>query len=149
MSASSPPTEHPLTQALQALDHLPPLVVALSGGADSSAMLVACAQRWPGQVRAVHIHHGLQAAADTFAQYGEALCARCATELEAVTSMGGHRDLEIEPVRERIDDDVCHACRGRGRAGIDHQEPAHAPHHNQCSQPFRLVPCLVRLSPSP
>jgi tRNA(Ile)-lysidine synthase len=39
-------------------------------------MLVACAQRWPGQVRAVHIHHGLQAAADTFAQHCEALCAR-------------------------------------------------------------------------
>jgi tRNA(Ile)-lysidine synthase len=76
VSASSPPTDHPLTQALQALDHLPPLVVALSGGADSTAMLVACAQRWPGQVRAVHIHHGLQAAADQFAQHCEALCAR-------------------------------------------------------------------------
>ena len=76
VSASSPPTDHPLTQALQALDPLSPMVVALSGGADSTAMLVACAQRWPGQVRAVHIHHGLQAAADTFAQHCEALCAR-------------------------------------------------------------------------
>ena len=76
MSASSPPTDHPLTQALQALDPLPPLVVALSGGADSTAMLLACAQRWPGQVRAVHIHHGLQAAADQFAQHCETLCAR-------------------------------------------------------------------------
>jgi len=75
VSASSPPTDHPLTQALQALDPLLPLVVALSGGADSTAMLVACAQRWPGQVRAVHIHHGLQAAADQFAQHCEALCA--------------------------------------------------------------------------
>lgn len=76
MSASSPPTYHPLTQALQALDPLPPLVVALSGGADSTAMLLACAQRWPGQVRAVHIHHGLQAAADQFVQHCETLCAR-------------------------------------------------------------------------
>ena len=76
MSASSPPTDHPLTQALQALDPLPPLVVALSGGADSTAMLLACAQRWPGQVRAVHIHHGLQAAADQFDQHCETLCAR-------------------------------------------------------------------------
>ena len=76
MSASSPPTDHPLTQALQALDPLPPLVVALSGGADSTAMLLACAQRWPGQVRAVHIHHGLQAAADQFVQHCETLCAR-------------------------------------------------------------------------
>ena len=76
MSASSPPTDHPLTQALKALDHLPPKVVALSGGADSTAMLLACAQRWPGQVRAVHIHHGLQAAADQFVQHCETLCAR-------------------------------------------------------------------------
>ena len=76
MSAGSPPTDHPLTQALQALDPLPPLVVALSGGADSTAMLLACAQRWPGQVRAVHIHHGLQAAADQFVQHCETLCAR-------------------------------------------------------------------------
>ena len=76
MSASSPPNDHPLTQALQALDPLPPLVVALSGGADSTAMLLACAQRWPGQVRAVHIHHGLQAAADQFVQHCETLCAR-------------------------------------------------------------------------
>ena len=76
MSASSPSIDHPLTQALQALDPLPPLVVALSGGADSTAMLLACAQRWPGQVRAVHIHHGLQAAADQFVQHCETLCAR-------------------------------------------------------------------------
>ena len=76
MSASSPSIDHPLTQALQALDPLPPKVVALSGGADSTAMLVACAQRWPGQVRAVHIHHGLQAAADSFAHHCEALCTR-------------------------------------------------------------------------
>ena len=76
VSVRSSPADHPLTQALQALDPLPPLVVALSGGADSTAMLVACAQRWPGQVRAVHIHHGLQAAADSFAQHCEALCVR-------------------------------------------------------------------------
>ena len=76
MSHRTPTADHPLTQALQALDPFPPLVVALSGGADSTAMLVACARRWPGQVKAVHIHHGLQAAADQFAQHCEALCAR-------------------------------------------------------------------------
>ena len=27
-----------------------PLAVALSGGADSSALLLACAAKWPGQV---------------------------------------------------------------------------------------------------
>ena len=97
MSASSPSIDHPLTQALQALDPLPPQVVALSGGADSTAMLVACAQRWPGQVRAVHIHHGLQAAADTFAHHGEALCARW--QVPAVAVYGNiHTDvLAVSP----------------------------------------------------
>lgn len=53
-----------------------PLAVGLSGGADSCALLLACAQRWPGQVQAIHIHHGLQAAADGFAAHCQALCAR-------------------------------------------------------------------------
>lgn len=52
-----------------------PLAVGLSGGADSTALLLACARRWPGQVHAFHVHHGLQAAADDFARQCEALCA--------------------------------------------------------------------------
>ena len=51
-----------------------PLAVAYSGGADSTALLLACAQKWPGQVSAVHIHHGLQAAADDFEQHCRAFC---------------------------------------------------------------------------
>lgn len=53
-----------------------PLAVGLSGGADSTALLLACAERWPGQVRAIHVHHGLQAAADDFERHCIALCAR-------------------------------------------------------------------------
>jgi tRNA(Ile)-lysidine synthase len=52
-----------------------PLAIAYSGGADSSALLVACARKWPGQVRAVHVHHGLQAAADAFEQHCANTCA--------------------------------------------------------------------------
>ncbi|GGH64352.1 tRNA(Ile)-lysidine synthase [Comamonas phosphati] len=51
-----------------------PLAVAFSGGADSTALLLACAERWPGQVRAVHVHHGLQVAADGFAQQCQTVC---------------------------------------------------------------------------
>jgi tRNA(Ile)-lysidine synthase len=51
-----------------------PLAVALSGGADSTALLLACVQQWPGQVRAVHIHHGLQDAADQFASHCQQFC---------------------------------------------------------------------------
>ena len=51
-----------------------PFAVALSGGADSVALLTACAERWPGQVRAVHVHHGLQDAADGFESFCVDLC---------------------------------------------------------------------------
>lgn len=52
-----------------------PLAVALSGDADSTALLVACAEKWPGQVEAWHINHGLQAAAVDFESHCERLCA--------------------------------------------------------------------------
>ena len=55
--------------------HLP-LAIGYSGGADSSALLLACAQKWPGQISAIHIHHGLQLAADDFAAHCEAFCKR-------------------------------------------------------------------------
>ncbi|WP_048439250.1 tRNA lysidine(34) synthetase TilS [Caenimonas sp. SL110] len=58
-----------------------PLAVALSGGADSTALLLACALKWPGQVRAVHVHHGLQRAADDFERHAVDLCARIGVPL--------------------------------------------------------------------
>ncbi len=58
-----------------------PLGVGFSGGADSSALLTACAVRWPGQVAALHVHHGLQAAADDFVRHCQALCARLSVPL--------------------------------------------------------------------
>ena len=65
-----------LTDALSSFSPGLPLAVALSGGADSVALLVACAEKWPGQVYAIHIHHGLQAAADDFERHCVALCAQ-------------------------------------------------------------------------
>lgn len=53
-----------------------PLAVAFSGGADSTALLLACAEKWPGQVHAVHVHHGIQAAADDFERHCQAVCAQ-------------------------------------------------------------------------
>lgn len=60
--------------AMQAFEPALPLAVGFSGGADSTALLLACARRWPGQVRAIHVHHGLQPAADGFARHCEDLC---------------------------------------------------------------------------
>ena len=61
-----------------------PLAVALSGGADSTALLLACARRWPGQVCAVHINHGLQAAASAFERHCQTLCAALQLPLQVV-----------------------------------------------------------------
>lgn len=61
-----------------------PLAIALSGGADSTALLLACARQWPGQVRAVHVHHGLQSAADGFEFHCRSLCQGLAVPLVVV-----------------------------------------------------------------
>ena len=52
----------------------PPYIVAYSGGADSTALLLMALDAAPGQVSAVHVHHGLQAAADDFAAHCESFC---------------------------------------------------------------------------
>jgi tRNA(Ile)-lysidine synthase len=71
-----PPLTLSLDQAIAAFEPNLPLAVGYSGGADSTALLLACSQKWPGQVSAIHIHHGLQAAADDFAAHCEAFCKR-------------------------------------------------------------------------
>lgn len=77
----------PALAGLHSLCHvLPPLPlgVAYSGGADSTALLLAAAARWPGQVQAIHIHHGLQSAADDFEQVCESVCLKAGVPLQVV-----------------------------------------------------------------
>jgi tRNA(Ile)-lysidine synthase len=86
MTAHFPSPEQALTDFSPGL----PFAVALSGGADSVAMLLACTRRWPGQVRAVHIHHGLQAAADDFESHCRALCQQLSVPLAVRRVQAGH-----------------------------------------------------------
>ncbi len=76
MAVSTTPKLNANFPSLAALQHLGLFAVAVSGGADSTALLVACATRWPGRVHAVHVHHGLQAAADGFEAHCADLCER-------------------------------------------------------------------------
>ncbi len=76
MAASPTPKLNANFPSLDSLQHLGPFAVAFSGGADSTALLVACATRWPGRVHAVHVHHGLQAPADGFEAHCVTLCER-------------------------------------------------------------------------
>ena len=63
-----------LDDAFSAFQPELPVAVGFSGGADSTALLHACATRWPGQISAVHINHGLQAAAAAFEQQCVRVC---------------------------------------------------------------------------
>jgi tRNA(Ile)-lysidine synthase len=53
-----------------------PIAVAFSAGADSTALLLAAHALWPTRVVALHVHHGLQDAADTFENAARATCTR-------------------------------------------------------------------------
>ena len=53
-----------------------PVGVAFSGGADSTALLAVAVRRWPGQVHALHVNHGLQQAADAFERHCGQVCGR-------------------------------------------------------------------------
>ena len=77
----SRPSPQSLADAIHAFSPALPVAVAYSGGADSTALLLACAEKWPGQVVAIHVHHGVQAAAESFARHCESVCNRLAVPL--------------------------------------------------------------------
>lgn len=73
-----------LPDAVEAFSPTLPVSVAFSGGADSTALLLACCKKWPGQVSAIHVHHGLQAAANDFQSHCEVVCARLKLPLSVI-----------------------------------------------------------------
>ena len=91
MAASATPKPTPADfPSLDTFQPTGPFAVALSGGADSTAMLVACALRWPQWTHAIHVHHGLQAAADTFQAHCQALCQHYQVPLVTVKVNAAH-----------------------------------------------------------
>ena len=57
-------------------DSRAPIAVAFSAGADSTALLLAAHAIWPDRLVALHVHHGLQSAADSFEAMARAICAQ-------------------------------------------------------------------------
>ena len=95
MADSATPKPTPANfPSLDALAHLPAWAVALSGGADSTALLIASALRWPDKTHAIHVHHGLQAAADGFATQCETLCQQFHVPLVVVRVKAAHASGE-------------------------------------------------------
>jgi tRNA(Ile)-lysidine synthase len=85
---------NPALAALRGLSLPLPLAVAFSGGADSTALLHAAAATWPGEVHAIHVHHGLQAAADDFARHCRLACERFGVPLHVVKVDAAHASGE-------------------------------------------------------
>lgn len=67
-----------------------PLGVAFSGGADSCALLALCARQWPGRVVALHVNHGLQAAAATFQTHCQTVCGALGVPLRVKAVHAAH-----------------------------------------------------------
>lgn len=84
----------PLHRASQQSAWALPLGVAYSGGADSSALLHAACACWPSQVVALHVHHGLQAAADNFVRHAERTCGDLGVPLRIARVDARHRPGE-------------------------------------------------------
>lgn len=66
------------------------MAVAYSAGADSTALLLAAWQRWPDRVVALHVHHGLQAAADGFESHARSFCQQHGIELRVAWVDAAH-----------------------------------------------------------
>lgn len=86
--------DNPALAALRGLALNLPAAVAFSGGADSTALLMAACRVWPGRIHAIHIHHGLQAAADDFERHCQAECSELHVPLHAVRVKASHQPGE-------------------------------------------------------
>ncbi|MGE0350154.1 MAG: tRNA lysidine(34) synthetase TilS [Hydrogenophaga sp.] len=76
--------------ATAGFDDATTVAVAYSAGADSTALLLAAHRRWSGQVVALHVHHGLQAAANIFESHARAFCAAHGIALQVERVQAGH-----------------------------------------------------------
>lgn len=82
---------HTVDQAMRGFNPALPLGVALSGGADSVALLVACVEKWSGQVVALHVNHGLQDAAAVFEDHCRAVCGQLKVPLRVHAADARHQ----------------------------------------------------------
>ncbi len=114
-AAAEPP--HPAAAPLAALDLPTPVAVAYSGGADSTALLHAACRRWPGQLVGLHVHHGLQAAADGFEAHCRATCTAMGVPLHVAR-------VDARPAPGASPEDAARIARYRALATLAQQAGA-------------------------
>jgi tRNA(Ile)-lysidine synthase len=111
---------NPAVAALAGLQLPLPLGVAYSGGADSTTLLIAAAARWQGQVQAVHVHHGLQDAADDFEQHCRDTCAAIHVPLHVrrVSARNAPGESPEDAARQARYQALAHAAREHGLQSV-------------------------------
>ncbi len=118
-----------LDKALAAFQPELPLAVAYSGGADSTALLLSCAEKWPGRVNAIHIHHGLQSAADAFEVNCRSFCAELAVPLTVIrVNAQPAKGQSPEDAARRARYEAFHSLAVPGTAGVAIKNIAIAQH---------------------
>lgn len=80
------------------------LGIAYSGGADSTALLLAAEQSWPGHVTALHINHGMQAAAVDFEHDCQTFCCERGIPLRVA-------NLQVRPAPGESPEDAARKAR--------------------------------------
>ena len=166
----------PAAQALAAWLHRHPLPghgqigVAFSGGADSTALFHAALALWPGRVVALHVHHGLQPAADGFEAHVQSTCVQSGVPLRvahidararpgqspedaarlsryaALADMAG--DLQVVLLGQHLDDQaetvLLALSRGAGLPGLAAMPESFERHGVRFGRPLLAVPadCL-------
>ncbi|MGL5302598.1 MAG: tRNA lysidine(34) synthetase TilS [Aeromonas sp.] len=104
------------------------LLVAFSGGLDSTLLLVLAAQFAKEQglpVRALHVHHGLSPHADEWVIHCRAVCQQLAVPLivERVTlARGNGESLEAQARKARYEQLSCHLLAGEWLLTAHHQD---------------------------
>jgi tRNA(Ile)-lysidine synthase len=93
------------------------VAVAYSAGADSTALLLAVYRQWQGRVVALHVHHGLQAAADGFEACAQTLCASLGIELHTAR-------LDATPLSGQSPEDAARIARYGALAKLAQQAGA-------------------------
>lgn len=78
------------------VEHCDRLVVAFSGGLDSTALLHFVATQFPDRVLAVHIHHGLSPNADAWVEHCVQFCAQLDVEF-AVREVNAKAAIGVSP----------------------------------------------------
>jgi tRNA(Ile)-lysidine synthase len=83
--------------------------VAYSGGADSTALLLSAAKRWPGRIQALHVNHGMQDAAVDFERHCIQFCGQWGIAIRVA-------QLRVRPEAGESPEDAARSARYRALA---------------------------------